>query len=316
MTAAPDIFGEARSKITIPDAWELLALPGTPKTSCKSPFREDKHPSFSIHSNGTAWTDHASGDGGDVVEFIRHAIGGDHKKVREWLIPHITPGTITSTVSKTSAPPKRIEWPGELIEGTSATWKAFARHRGLTFPAVQVMIEAGILRFTIANGAKCFVITDASRRAGEIRRMDGQLFGSSKAFPLRGVDKTWLPGIDLLRSAPKSTAVLITEGATDLLAACDLYTRYRREFGGSHSWQPIALLGAGCRNLHPEAVEIIRGRHVRLVPDADPAGDQMADHWQALLRKIGCAVDVVTLPPKTDLTHHLSTITTTDLFFK
>jgi hypothetical protein len=101
-----------------------------------------------------------------------------------------------------------------------------------------------------------------------------------------------------------------------LLSAVDLYTRYRRNHGGSESWQPVALLGAKCRNLHPEAVSLIRGRRVRIVPDGDDAGDGMAEHWTAILRKIGCTVDVVNLPRDTDLTDHLSTISPTDLFSK
>lgn len=317
-SAAPqDLFAEARAKITIPDAWSMLALPNDPKPSCTSPFREDRNPSFSIHSDGTAWTDHATGDGGDVVEFIRSAIGGDHKDVREWLAERIGTARQTSKPAKAQQAVKAIQWPAELAEGTKATWKAFARLRGLTFSAVHAMVRADILRFCkLQDGTKCYVITDRSHRAAEIRRMDGKPFGNSKAYPLRGVDKSWLPGIELLEGAPRTTAVFITEGATDLMAAIDLYSRYMREHGGSHSWQPAAILGAGCKKLHPEAIALLRGRRVRIVPDADPAGDTMADHWQALLRKIGCAVDIVTLPQGTDLTDHLSTIPTADLFSK
>lgn len=322
MTTAPqDLFAEAREKFKIADAWHLLGFDGEPKASCKSPFREDRHPSFSIHTDGTGWTDHATGDGGDVIEFIRHAIGGDHREVRQWLQERI--GTNSHSISKparkpatASQAPKAILWPADLVEGTSATWQAFANHRGFTFPAVHVMVQAGILRFCKIDGAKCYVITDESHRAAEIRRLDGQQFGESKAFPLPGVDKSWLPGAELLRQAPKETAVLITEGATDLLSAIDLYSRYRRNHAGTNSWQTVALLGASCKRLHPEAAALFKGRRVRLVPDADPAGDAMADHWTGLLRKIGCAVDVVTLPQGTDLTDHLSTLPPTDLFSK
>ena len=322
MTAThQDLFAEAREKYSIADAWHLLGLDGEPKASCKSPFREDRHPSFSIHTDGTGWTDHATGDGGDVVEFIRHAIGGDHREVRQWLQERI--GTNCHSISKparkpATAPqaPKAILWPADLVEGTSATWQAFANLRGLTFPAVHVMVQADILRFCKIDGAKCYVITDESHRAAEIRRLDGKQFGESKAYPLPGVDKSWLPGAELLRQAPKETAVLITEGATDLLSAIDLYCRYCRNHAGNNSWQPVALLGASCKRLHPEAAALIKGRRVRLVPDADPAGDGMADHWTGLLRKIGCAVDVVTLPQGTDLTDHLSTLSPTDLFSK
>lgn len=320
ISAAPrqgrDIFNEARHQLTITDAWVALGLPGSPKPSCRSPFRDERSPSFSIFDDGKGWKDHGSGEGGDVVEFIRHAIDGDHKDVRNWLAARLTPGAATSTTPKPSATIKQINWPSKLTEGDRATLKAFAASRGLTFPAVYVMTKAGILRFTIIHGNECFVITDASGRCAEIRRMDGKLFGDKKQYKLAGVNKQWLPGLDLLRTAPKFTAVIITEGATDLLSACDLYSRYRREFGGKNSWQPAALLGAECKTLHPEAAQLIRGRHVRLVPDADPAGDKMADHWTALLRKVGCSVDVVNLPPGTDLTDNLNSISPTDLFSK
>lgn len=315
ITAPQDLFAEAREKYSIADAWHLLGLDGEPKSSCKSPFREDRHPSFSIHSDGKAWTDHTTGDGGDVVEFIRHAIGGDHREVRQWLKERIGTATPTSKPAKASQAPKAIRWPGELLEGTAATWEAFAKHRGLTFPAVHAMVQSGILRFTkLPDGSKCYVVTDGSHRAAEIRRMDGKPFGECKAYPLRGVDKSWLPGIELLRDAPKTTAVLITEGATDLLSAIDIYSRYRRRHEGLNSWQPVALLGAGCKNLHREAEALIRGRRVRIVPDADAAGDIMADHWTGLLIKIGCEVDVVSLPKLTDLSDHLATLSPTDLF--
>jgi len=315
MTTAPqDLFVEAREKLKIADAWQMLGFDGEPKASCRSPFREDRHPSFSIHHDGTAWTDHATGEGGDVIEFIRLGIGGDHREVRDWLRARI--GTAKRHGQPTNAlqPSKAIEWPSQLVEGVGATWDGFARLRGYTYPATWALVQSGILRFCTIDGVKCFVVTDESRRAAEIRKLDGKHFSGSKTYPLRGVDKSWLPGMELLRQTSAETAVLITEGATDLLAAVDIYTRYRRNHGGKLSWQPVALLGAKCRNLHSEAARLIRGRHVRIVPDADPAGDGMAEHWTTLLRRIGCPVDVVTLPRNSDLTDHLSTLSATDLF--
>lgn len=318
-----DLFAEARDKFTITDAWKMLGLDGEPKSSCKSPFREDRHPSFSIFDGDKAWCDHSTGIGGDVVEFIRHAIGGDHKDVRQWLQERIGGNPRTSPrngLVKVASKPqpvlkKEIEWPAFPEEGNEELWSEFAASRKYSFPAVHAMVQSGILRFLrMKAGLKCYVVTDASYRAAEIRRLDGKPFGEHKAYPLSGVDKSWLPGTELLRDAPKNTAILITEGATDLLTAIDIYSKFRRNHGGKNSWQPIALLGAGCKTLHPEAAALIKGRRVRLVPDGDAAGDVMADHWTGLLRKIGCHVDIVNLPRETDLTDHLSTLSPTDLF--
>ena len=128
------------------------------------------------------------------------------------------------------------------------------------------------------------------------------------------MNKSWPVGCDLLRHAPPTASVLITEGATDLLTAIDIYSRYRRDHGGTLSWVPVGILGAGCKDLAPDAAALIRGRHCRLVPDADPAGDRMETHWTALLRANGCPVDVVKLPPGTDLTDCKDAISPTDLF--
>ena len=256
--------------------------------------------------------------------FVRHALGGcDHKGVREWFcgrigIDHLDyfPPKAASKTPKASVPPKVIEWPAELVEGTAATWAAFAEMRGFTQHAVWVMVMAGILRFCKIDGIKCYVVTDSECRAAEIRRIDGKLFGERKAYHLRGVDKSWLPGANLLREALPEASVLVVEGASDLLTAIDLYSRYRRDHGGTNSWQPVALLGAGCKHLAPECAELIRGRHVRLVPDADEAGDRMRLHWCEVFRHLGCPVDCVELPRNTDLTDNASNIQPSNLFSK
>jgi len=299
MTGKIDLFAKARETYTVPEIWQILQLPGEPKASCRSPFRDDHTPSLSIFDNGRGWKDHSTGDGGDVVAFLKSALG-DYRIVRDWLRERI--GQPDGHRRPATAPARRkpIQWPGEILEGTQATWQAFADKRGISFPAAWTMVHVGIIRFTKIDGHKCFIVTDDTRRAAEIRRIDRQPFGTSKAYPLTGCDKTWLPGADLLRDAPPEASVMIVEGATDLLTAFDLYTRYRRS-GGAYRWIPCALLGAGCKTLSPECAALMRGRHVRLVPDADEAGDKMAAHWSELLRENGCSVDTIELPRGKDL---------------
>ena len=59
---------------SIPELWEMLNLPGKPERSCRSPFREDRSPSFSIYDDGRRWKDHATGEGGDAVDFLARAL--------------------------------------------------------------------------------------------------------------------------------------------------------------------------------------------------------------------------------------------------
>jgi hypothetical protein len=294
MTSAPDLFSEARETITIPDAWRMLGFEGEPKRSCRSPFREDRTPSFSIFDDGRGWKDHTTGEGGDVVE-DRSAIPlpPPPKKPKEEL-------------------PRKIEWPRGISDSNSG-WSQFLQLKGISSPAAYAMVQAGILRFCRIDGHDCYIVTDRTWRAAEIRRVDGVNFGSSKAYPLRGVDKRWLPGLEPLYTTLRATSLLLTEGATDLLSGLDLYSRYRRS-GGARSWGVATVLGAGCKTIHPDAIPLLRGRHVRIVPDADQAGDVMAEHWTGLLRKIGCSVDIVNLPSGTDLSDNLQQISPSDLF--
>ena len=46
MTTASE---SAKERLTIPELWRLLNLPGNPGRSCRSPFREDRNPSFSVY---------------------------------------------------------------------------------------------------------------------------------------------------------------------------------------------------------------------------------------------------------------------------
>jgi hypothetical protein len=305
-----DVFKSAKEHYTIPRLWQAFGYPGKPGTSCKSPFRDDEKPSFSVFDGGRKWKDHATGDGGDIIEFLKLALPGDYTEVREWLAERLRIDILNGQLAATSShvrtdelPQKKINWPSELLEGHEATWHAFAKLRGYCFGSVSVMVQAGILRFTKINCKKCFVVTDNEHRAAEIRALDRTLFsGKSKAYPLAGVDKTWLIGANMLRVAGLDTSVFVCEGATDLLTAIDLYFKYRKRFRGSRSWLPVTLLGAGCKKLAPECAKLITGRKVRIVPDADEAGDKMAEHWADTFYSLGCQVDIVRMDLGQDLT--------------
>lgn len=305
-----NVFKSAKEHYTIHGLWQVFGYPGKPETSCKSPFRDDKKPSFSVFDGGRKWKDHATGDGGDIIEFLKFALPGDYPEVRQWLAERLNIDMLdgklapsSSPVLPNESPQRKIQWPSELLEGYEATWQAFANLRGYCYGSVSVMVRSGILRFTKIDGKKCFAVLDREHRAAEIRALDRTLFfNKSKAYPLVGVDKTWLVGANMLRVAGPDTSVLLCEGATDLLTAIDLNFKYKKRLKGSRSWLPVALLGAGCKNLAPECAGLIKGRKVRIVPDADEDGNKMAEHWAQTFHSLGCQVDTVQLDPGQDLT--------------
>lgn len=318
-----DVFASIKEH-AIPELWVMLGLPGEPRHhgAMRSPFREDRTPSFSLFAEGRAWKDHATGDGGDAIEFARHALATDHAGLRAWWIERHGIAPVNDRPprklppSRKPAPPPRaaIEWPAELLPGNAATWHAFAERRGLPFTAIALAVRHGLLRFCRIGGQACYVVTDPARRCAEIRRCDGTWFTPrQKPYGLRGIDKSWLPGTALLEGEPRETSIILLEGCTDFLSALGLYVTYRKN-GGTACWRPLALLGAACTRLAPDAAALIRGRHVRIVADADAAGDRMLAHWTALLRGLGCTVDSVTLPRGTDLTDQYAAISPQQLF--
>ncbi|MFZ2279551.1 MAG: CHC2 zinc finger domain-containing protein, partial [Prosthecobacter sp.] len=62
-----------KERLLIPEVWRKLGLEGQPAQTCRSPFREDKPPSFSISKDGKRWKDYGTGQNGDVIDFIAMA---------------------------------------------------------------------------------------------------------------------------------------------------------------------------------------------------------------------------------------------------
>jgi hypothetical protein len=308
------LFKQARESITIPQAWEMLGLQGEPKASCKSPFRDERTPSFTIYENGTKWKDHGEQIGGDVVEFIKTAIGGDYSAVREWLQSRIGIIEAPRTTVKATTAPKVIQYPAPFIKGYRRHWEAMAAAKGIDSFTAKFMDTFDLLKFMRIDGASCYVVTDEKNKSAEIRRLDGSLFNDKKAYKLPGVDKSWLVGAEILKQTPDAN-VLFVEGATDFLTAWDMVITYSKDKANRKApWTPVALLGASCKALHPECAELLAGRHVRLVPDGDDAGDKMRDHWVQSLTAIGCSVDVVVVPRGKDLTDIKSELQPQELF--
>lgn len=78
---------EIRNVYPIQFAWldEGFHKPGSWK-SCRSPFREDRHPSFSIFDEGRRWKDHGTDESGDVFDFVCKANHCDFREARELIL--------------------------------------------------------------------------------------------------------------------------------------------------------------------------------------------------------------------------------------
>lgn len=63
---------ECKRRLPMPDLWKKLGLPGEPKKSMCSPFRDEDRESFSVFQHGGQWffRDHATDEKGDEVNLI------------------------------------------------------------------------------------------------------------------------------------------------------------------------------------------------------------------------------------------------------
>jgi hypothetical protein len=67
-----DSIARCKAVLPLPELWRRLVLPGEPKRLCGSPFREDKHPSFSVFQRDGLWfwRDQARNESGDEIGFL------------------------------------------------------------------------------------------------------------------------------------------------------------------------------------------------------------------------------------------------------
>ncbi|MDB4498658.1 bifunctional DNA primase/polymerase [bacterium] len=78
-------FDYLKEVYLIHDAWEDLGLPGEPSESCRSPFRDDLNPSFSVFDAGRKWNDFSTEEYGDVFDFVQKAKGFDTFDTLLWI---------------------------------------------------------------------------------------------------------------------------------------------------------------------------------------------------------------------------------------
>ena len=301
-----DSLDLAKERITITSAWLRLDLPGVPGTSCPSPLRKDKKPSFSVYDDGRAFKDHATGESGDVLSFVQLATGWNFKESAEWLCSQA--GIIPSSDKKTYSRPIRrvpvkapvtplisMNFPG-LHRGSTEEFKAVAASRNIHWEAVQTASQMGCLLFGYICGYDCWVLTDDSRFSAEARRIDGQKFpasgklGARKVHTLRGSKKSWPVGLGS-KELQSSDNILLVEGGPDFLAALHFRLKHRGEaINSGKGWFPVAMLGRS-NAIHPDALKLFNGRNVRIYTHNDPDGGGMAaaQRWAQAIHEAGAA---------------------------
>lgn len=289
---------DARARISIADAWQILGLPGKPSRSCHSPFRADSSPSFSVYADFTKWYDHATGEGGDVVDFGSVAQGIDLSAAAKWLIEQAGGMGARGMVAARRVKPRAEVKPRLTIPPTD---KGAYREvldikdaRGLPATVgIERLITKGLLRFmTLPDGSqsvRCWALLDPGRIA-LARRVDGipwqSIQGNPKAKLLRGSNARWPIGASLIGDF---AIVGLVEGGPDALA---LATADFMESDGAPSQMAIVAMASASPLIDAEALPYFKGRYCRIYAHHDQPGEAAAGRWSDQLTAAGATVDV------------------------
>jgi hypothetical protein len=286
---------QAKSIITIFDLWRHFGYAGNPERQnpVRSPFRPDRHPSFSITRDGQAFHDFATGDKGDVVTFWARATGLPLSDACKSFIEYAGTGrsdiTPITRITSPASPPAERQKPSlpPMQRGDHKRLQVLASFRKVSVEGLQLADERGLLHFAMLHNLSAWLVTDAERVNAQARRMDGGLWRHlsepAKAWTLPGCWAAWPIGIQEAQPFP---VIALVEGAPDLLAAHHFIYAEERE----RDVAAVCITGA-TMNIHADALPLFTGKRVRIFPHLDDAGRKAAERWTAQLESVNADVD-------------------------
>lgn len=286
---------DARARLSITALWQRLSLPGEPSKKCRSPFREDRKPSFEVSvdpSDGfEKWKDWSTGEHGDAIDFLAKARSLTNSQAIAEFCALARGATVEgggyngATFRKAETKKHRKIHPENFRIGTKAEFAVLSRLRSISVEGLKLASDAGLLRFGDCCGYPSWTLLDQSFRLAQSRRLDGQEFPAAgeqeerKAHTWRGSDQSWPLNCESLRRCDKAALV---EGAPDMLAAFGYAFAEKKEV----SVVITAMLGASCR-ISAAALPLFAGKQVRIFAHADDAGLQAALRWWEQLETVG-----------------------------
>ena len=299
-------LAHAKDRLTVADMGAMFYPDWRPAKTCRSPFREDSKPSFSIFDNGRRWRDFGTGEHGDGIDFLARARGlSNAAAIREFIrlagmgatrnavhvgaiIPRWTERIKTKQLDNDHRKPVL---PDDLRPGSYAELCFLAKLRNLSIEALTLATERGLLHFaTMQDGDSritAWIVTNQDRHNAQARRLDGftwqSLRGTPKAKTLPGSQAAWPIGICEAQSYP---CVALVEGGPDLLAAF----HFAQCEGMQDQVAPVAMLGASL-SIPDDALPHFAGKRVRIFPHLDGAGQDAAVQWESQLTDAGAEVD-------------------------
>jgi hypothetical protein len=286
-----------KEQMPIAKAWTLLQLPGSPKEkrgAQKSPFRDERNPSFSIFDEGKGWKDHGTGEGGDVIDFWMKATG----KSKGDSIAELAGLCGLANHANDPLPYKRLKCYGppaqyepvhvplldmgvstnrmiQLANGSNPGLRvrSWMKSKQIEMHTVRNLAKEGSLGLT-PRGQLCFFFKNGTKIRGDLRDSHSCFWeeGSTASHVWR----------DHVLEKPMVNTVFVTEGESDLMRTAPLLSGFHKPNGycpaivsmPSASWRPDAAM----------AYRLGAFRDVVLLMDGDEAGRRCCEALRAILK--------------------------------
>jgi hypothetical protein len=290
---ASELAEEIRVRISIPELWRRLGLPGEPKQSCRSPFREEKNASFSISRCGKKFYDHGNRDyRGDVFDFYGFAVNCDRKQAFKDLLDMVGGANVSVTpvarIAKVAAlEPERKQFHPELQKLDKNDLRTIHHSRAIALEGLEIAAERGLLWKAVLQNHPAWILTDRTNNSYLARRLDGECWNhlpsKPKAYLTPGSRGAWPIGIKEANNFP---AIALTEGGPDFLSAFAMAWADDVD----HLVAPVCMACA-TKTIAEDALEGFRGKRVRIFVHDDDAGHSAASDWLHQLKGIASKVD-------------------------
>lgn len=253
----------------------------------RSPFREDKKPSFSISKDGKLFNDFATGEYGDVITFTKIALrcdfcyaikffDGDIPSHFQYCPRERKPIGIYEKEIKEKPKPiiPKLYWNEEKAV-------ILKKLRGFDIESLKYVYDKGFFGFFERNGITYWIVKDKKGEVAQKRRLDGKSIIANgnevKAFTLKNSTCSVPIGFNE-EEIKNKTHIVLCEGSTDYLAAFHfIYLN-----GLIEEVVPLAMLGAN-HSIANRVCNALMDKKVLIIPDNDEAGEEAYRRWKAQL---------------------------------
>lgn len=283
----------AKDSLTIPDIWNSLGLPGNPIPGKKfrSPFREDRSPSFNVYEHNGDWffKDLSTGESGDQIDLVAKALSCNKADAIRWFISQSGTRGHFHKMKPDDQKKSRPDIP-PLDRGTYLEVLKLQELRKLPMTAgIQILINRGILAFcNVPDIGRCWLVTDSIGLNAQVRTLDGTLiYGKLKAKSLKGAHAGRAIGI---QESQRFSDIWIVEGTPDLLAAATMAFMQ----GKAQNTGFVCITGAG-NKIHDDDLPTFVGKHVTIFGhnDTNGAGKKAATGWARQMNTVAESVELL-----------------------